>query len=251
MDIRLLARRGIGLYLHRYHRHEILLDGPLPDEQCLIISNHGFGGVVDLNVLCVVAALDRARTDRPVTALVHQIGWTMGAGPLLEALGCRPGGPDAFDDAVAAGHHVLVFPGGDIEASRPYAARNEIRFCGRTGYARMAIQHDLPIVPIVTAGAGESLLVLSDGQRLATALGLDRRLRVKAVPVSVSVPWGLNVGLVGLLPYAPLPTKLKTAVLSAMRAVEGESPAAFAARIESLMQQQLDALVAHRKPLLG
>jgi 1-acyl-sn-glycerol-3-phosphate acyltransferase len=250
MDKGVLARRGIAAYLRYYHRHEIVVDTPLPG-QCLIIGNRGLGGVVDLNVLCVVAALDRAGTDRPVTALVHQIGWTMGAGPLLEAIGCRPGSPEAFEHAVAAGHHVLVHPGGAIEASRSYRARNEIRFCGRTGYARMAIRHELPIVPIVTAGAGESLLVLSDGQRLATTLGLDRRLRVKALPVSVSLPWGLNVGLVGLLPYAPLPTKLKTAVLPAMRAAEGETPTAFAARIESRMQQQLDALVAHRKPLPG
>lgn len=138
MDKGVLARRGIAAYLRYYHRHEIVVDTPLPG-QCLIIGNRGLGGVADLNVLCVVAALDRAGTDRPVTALVHQIGWTMGAGPLLEAIGCRPGSPEAFEHAVAAGHHVLVHPGGAIEASRSYRARNEIRFCGRTGYARMAI----------------------------------------------------------------------------------------------------------------
>jgi hypothetical protein len=110
-------------------------------------------------VLCVVAALDRAGTDRPVTALVHQIGWTMGAGPLLEAIGCRPGRPRG----------VRARPDGD--------------------------RHELPIVPIVTADAGESLLVLSDGQRLAATLGLDRRLRVKALPVSVSLT-DMEVGLV-------------------------------------------------------
>jgi 1-acyl-sn-glycerol-3-phosphate acyltransferase len=59
----------------------------------------------------------------------------------------------------------------------------------------------VPIVPIVTAGAGESLMVLSDGQRLARALRLDKTLRLKALPVTVSLPWGLNVGGVGLLPY--------------------------------------------------
>ncbi|GFG65500.1 hypothetical protein MKUB_29900 [Mycobacterium kubicae] len=77
----------------------------------------------------------------------------------------------------------------------------------------MAIEAGVPIVPIITAGAGESLFVISSGERLARALRLDKLLRVKPAPLSVSLPWGLSIGAVGLLPYLPLPTKLRTRAL--------------------------------------
>jgi len=103
----------------------------------------------------------------------------------------------------------------------------------------------------VTAGAGESLLVLSDGERLARALRLDKLLRVKALPTSISLPWGLNVGAVGMLPYLPLPTKLHTRVLPATDVLPGEDAAAYAERIHTVMQDALTEMTRHRRPLLG
>lgn len=74
---------------------------------------------------------------------------------------------------------------------------------------------------------------------------------MKAVPVSVSIPWGLSVGVAGMLPYLPLPTKLATAVLPAMRPLPDETAEAFAARVEQAMQLRLDELVANRTPVIG
>lgn len=68
----------------------------------------------------------------------------------------------------------------------------KIVFAGRRGFAQLAVDAGVPIVPVVTAGAGESLLILTDGQRLAPALRLDSLLRVKALPVAISGPWGLT-----------------------------------------------------------
>lgn len=126
----------------------------------------------------------------------------------------------------------------------PHRDRNKIIFAGRSGFARLAIEAGVPIVPVVTAGAGDSLLVLSDGQKLAKTLKLDRLLRMNALPVSVSFPWGLNVGLVGLLPYVPLPAKIRTRVLPPMRPKPDETAVAFAHRVETAMQAALDTLTA-------
>ncbi len=115
----------------------------------------------------------------------------------------------------------------------------------------MAINHDKAVVPVVTAGAGEGAFVLTDGERLASAVGLDRALRYKVLPVSLSVPWGLSLGLSGLLPYLPLPSKLVTAILPPMRPAAGEDAAGFAQRVEDAMQSRMDDLVANRIPLLG
>jgi hypothetical protein len=67
----------------------------------------------------------------------------------------------------------------------------------------------------------------------------------------VSLPWGVSVGAVGMLPYLPLPTKLDTRVLAAIPAEPGEEADAYAARVQSAMQQALDDMTSLRKPLLG
>ena len=246
------ALRSVGeTHLRRYHRHEVTTRGRLPDEPVLFVANHGFGGIGDLNVAATFAALERVAPQRAVTTMTHQLAWTLGAGKLVEAAGARPAGRASAIEAFARGESVLVFPGGDIEASKSFADRNRIVFGGRRGFARLAADNAVPIVPIVTAGAGESLLVLSDGQRLARALRLDKTLRVKTLPVALSLPWGLGVGVTAVLPYGPLPTKLTTIVLDPMRPLDGEPAEQFGDRVEAAMTAAMTAMTADRVPLVG
>jgi 1-acyl-sn-glycerol-3-phosphate acyltransferase len=237
--------------VRRYNRLEVIVDAPIPEEPSLLVANHGFGGILDLNVLAIFAALDDLALDRPVTSLTHHLAWRAGIGRLVEAAGARPASRESAMTAFEAGHHVLVLPGGDLDAGKSWSRRNQIVFGGRRGFARLAMEAGVPIVPIVTAGAGESLLVLSDGQRLAKAVRVDRHLRTKALPVSLSIPWGLNVGLVGLAPYFPLPTKLVTRVLPAMRPQPDETSADYADRVEWAMQRALTAMTKTRKIIRG
>ena len=245
------VRRMAIDFVRRYNRLEIDLETTTLTEPVLFVANHGFGGIVDLNVLAVGAVLEELDVDRPVTFLTHQLAWTLGVGPLVEHLGARPASRDSAHEAFAQGHHVVVFPGGDLDAAKSCRDRNHIVFGGRHGFARLAMDEHVPIVPIVTAGAGESLLVLTDGERLARALRLDKLLRVKALPASISLPWGFNVGAVGMLPYLPLPTKLQTRVLALTTAEPGEDAEAFGERIHTAMQDALTELTSHRRPLLG
>lgn len=247
--ITLAIRNAAVNFVRTYHRLKIHIAAPLPDTPSLIVSNHGFGGALDLNVLALLAALDDIN-ERPVTFLTHQMAWTFQIGPLLETVGAQPANESSALSAFDAGHHVVVFPGGDIEAAKPFSQRNEVIFGGRTGFAQLALNADVPVVPIVTAGAGESLFVLNDGQRLARIFQADKILRCKALPVSISIPWLLNIGTVGLVPYVPLPTRLETSVLTSVRPFDGEDARAFAERIRQLMQATLDELTLDR-PLLG
>ena len=252
LDRALAAARGIAIdFVRRYHRLDVDLEVSSLSEPVLFVANHGFGGIFDLNVLAVGAALDDLELDRPVTVLTHQSAWTLGLGPLIEHAGARPASPESAREAFATGHHVVVFPGGDLDAFKSFADRNRIVFGGRAGFARLALSEGVPIVPIVTAGAGESLLALSGGDQLARALRLDKLLRLKRVPITLSVPWGVNVGAVGLLPYLPLPSKLQTRVLPLTRPLPGDDAEAFADRVHSIMQNALTAMTAHRRPLLG
>jgi 1-acyl-sn-glycerol-3-phosphate acyltransferase len=235
-----------------YHRLDITLPSvQIEDRPQLFVANHGFGGIFDLNVFATFAALDRMQLNRPVAALTHEIAWTLRVGTLIETLGARPASRAAALDAFARGEHVLVFPGGDLDGGKSFVHRNEIVFGRRRGFARLAIDAAVPIVPIVTAGAGESLLVLSDGRWLARALRLDKTLRMNTLPVSVSLPWGVNVGGVGLLPHLPLPSKLRTTVLAPLRPHRSESVDEYGHRVETAMQATLSDLTRGRRLILG
>jgi 1-acyl-sn-glycerol-3-phosphate acyltransferase len=246
------AYRRLGIeFVRRYHRLQVDVQPTTFDEPVLFVANHGFGGIFDLNLFAVAAAFDQLALDRPVIVLAHQMVWTLKLGALVEPLGARPAGSDSVREAFEAGCHVLVFPGGDVDAFKSWSHRNEIVFAGRSGFARLAIEMAVPIVPIVTAGAGESLLVVSKGERLARAMRLDKLLRLKALPVTVSLPWGVSIGGAGMLPYLPLPSKLHTRVLPAMLPEEAETGEQYAARVESAMQEALTEMTAGRWPLLG
>lgn len=244
-------RRNVIEFVRRYHRLEVEVEADTFDDPVLFVANHGFGGVVDLNVMAVSAALEDLELQRPVIFLTHQLAWTVGVGPIVEHLGARPASRESAHEAFADGQHVVVFPGGDLDAAKKFTDRNQIVFGGRSGFAQLAMDEGVPIVPIVTAGAGESLLVLSDGERLARALRLDKLLRVKALPTSLSLPWGLNTGAVGMLPYLPLPTKLQTRVLPAMVATPDEDAPAYAERVHTAMQDALTEMTAGRRPVIG
>ncbi|WP_127782082.1 1-acyl-sn-glycerol-3-phosphate acyltransferase [Rhodococcus sp. X156] len=247
----LLRRLGTEV-ARRYHRLELAVAGDLPDRPVLLVANHGFGALLDVTLLAVAAALHELRPERPVTVLAHPLAWTLGFGALAEAFGARPASMANALEAFAQDHHVLVLPGGDVEAAATWNNRNRIIFDGRPGFAALALRAEVPIVPVVTAGVGETLLVLADGQNLARAARLDTWLNLRALPLSVSLPWGLNLGLVGLvLPYLPLPSKLCTAVLPAVQARDGESAEDLAGRVQTLMQDRLTAMTEGRRPVLG
>jgi 1-acyl-sn-glycerol-3-phosphate acyltransferase len=249
--VRAARRAGIA-FLRRYHRLEITTTNRIPEGgPVLFVTNHGFGGAADLNVLAALAALEQCELTREVTILCHQIAWTLGLGKIVEAGGAQPATHHSATEAFKLGHHVLVAPGGDIEAAKSFADRNKIVFSGRRGFARIATEQGVPIVPIVTAGAGESLFVLWDGQQLARALHADTTLRMKVLPVSVSLPWGFSIGVAGLLPYLPIPTKLVTAVLDPMWPTDGETAEAFGDRVEVAMQAKLTATTDHRRLVCG
>ncbi len=244
-------RRGAIDVVRRYNRLEVDLEVESVTDPVLFVANHGFGGIFDLNVLAVGAALEDLHLDRPVTFLTHQLAWTLGVGPIIEHLGARPASPESAQRAFTDGHHVVVFPGGDLDAFKPWPERNRVIFGGRSGFARLAMDQRVPIVPIVTAGAGESVFVVTDGERIARALRLDKLLRVKAFPVTLSLPWGLNAGMVGLVPYLPLPSKLTTRVLPPSLPKKGEAAEDYAHRVQEAMQQALTEMTAHRRPLFG
>lgn len=241
--------RAIGWWTRLdYEGPERLIEPP-----ALIVANHGFGGIFDLNAFTVAALAERLRPrdDVEFTFLTHQLAWTLGVGPYLEAAGARVASRESAMEALSSGHYVVVMPGGDLDAGKSFPRRNEIVFGGRTGFAKVALDAGVPIVPIVMSGAGETLLVLWDGQPLAKLLRLPQLARTKTLPVSLSVPYGLSIGVAGMLPYFPLPAKMRAAVLDPIEPEESETPSSLARRVEEAMQVKLEQQTKNRVPFIG
>lgn len=255
-----LARRllqgyqNTGDIVWRWTRLDYHGPARLPDGPALLVANHGFGTVYDMNALVVAALLRRHAPagDVPVTILAHQAAWTLGLGQWLEPAGLVRASRDNARAALARGHLVVVLPGGDLDAAKDFRRRHTVVFGGRTGFAALAIEAGVPVVPLVITGAGDTALVLNDGQRLARWLQLPRLLRLKTLPISLSIPWGLSVGVAGMAaPYLPLPAKMQASVLEAMHPGDEETAQAFAARVQAAMNTRMAELTAGRLPILG
>jgi 1-acyl-sn-glycerol-3-phosphate acyltransferase len=131
-----------------------------------------------------------------------------GIGAYVRSMGVLPAAPDSIAAALAAGRDVALWPGGEVDSLRPWTDRDKAVLAGRTGFIRMAIQAQVPIVPIATVGGPDSMPVLAKGKGLARALQLDKVARLKMFPIALQVPWGLSPAM---LPEIPLPTKIRTA----------------------------------------
>ena len=174
-------------------------------------------------------------------------------GDVARKLGMVVAGPKTATNLLGAGANVLVYPGGDVDALRPWRDRNKIMFDGRQGFLKVAHACGVKIVPVVAVGGQETFFVLNDGRRTAKMFGFDKLLRVKSVPISLSMPWGL---LPGDLPHIPFPAKIRIQVLPAIDLRErfGDEPDWDKAYgyVASTMQVALSGLAAKTViPVLG
>jgi 1-acyl-sn-glycerol-3-phosphate acyltransferase len=149
---------------------------------------------------------------------------------------------------------VLVYPGGDREVHRPSWESGRVDFGGRKGWIRLALEQDVPIVPVVAIGGQETALFLSRGETLAKLLLLDKAFRLKVLPISIAAPWGLNIG--DFLGHIPLPAKITVETLPPihLRDEFGPDPDVDEVyeHVTRLMQETLSALAAERRlPVIG
>ncbi len=197
----------------------------VPDEPVLFVGNHSGGGATPDTAIFLLAYNTYFTVEgRPLYALAHDIlTRTPGFGPLIRKLGVVPADHSCAEKVFNSGGSALVYPGGDVEALRPWRDRNRIVFSGRKGFLQLAHRCNVKIVPVVATGGHDTFFVLNDGQRTAKALRLDKVTRVKTLPVTFSIPWGLSPVP---LPFVPLPAKIRVQVLEPidLRARFGHEP---------------------------
>lgn len=235
-DPRWMARASRVMSLQAaWHRLEVRGVERVPRGPALLVGNHNAGANPVDGLFLIEWYRQRGMTD-PVYVLAHEFFFKrLGLTSLLSRFGIIRADPAEAARVLRAGAKVLVFPGGDTDSLRPWSARHEVRFVGRQGYARLAMETDAPIVPVVTAGAHESFVVLRQGRRVARRLSIARWLRFNSFPVTLALPWGLCVGPMAYLPYAPLPAKVTVELGAPIDPADHADAASLSAAVESVM----------------
>jgi 1-acyl-sn-glycerol-3-phosphate acyltransferase len=182
-----------------------------PQGPFILVGNHQLLGIQDLPSL--VRGLEVERGVR-VRGLADRFHFAI---PLwrsiLTSCGAVLGTRENCAALLAAGEHVLVFPGGAGGVYKRRNQRYELPWGNRTGFARMAITAGCPIIPFGAVGADDRFGVLVDtDQRLAAPVrALMRRVAgrtdVGTLLVRGSGPLGLpRLGRLCFRFGTPIPT---------------------------------------------
>ena len=238
-----------------WYRGEVRGLGNIPESgPVLLVGNHSGGNMTPDTIIFTLAFSTYFGVERHFYQLAHNLVLSMPALGSLRKFGTVAASPQNSEKALESGAALLVYPGGDYEVHRPTWERNRVDFGNRKGFIRLALEQNVPLVPVVSIGGQETALFLSRGERLAQLLALDRVFRLKVLPISLAVPWGLNIG--DMLGHLPLPAKITIETLPAidLRAEFGPDPDVdeIYDHVQRLMQDTLDALAAERRfPVLG
>jgi 1-acyl-sn-glycerol-3-phosphate acyltransferase len=238
-----------------YFRGEVRGLGNIPEDgPVLLVGNHSGGNLTPDTGVFTLAFAAYFGVERSFHQLAHNLVMSWPGLSRIRRFGTVAASPSNARKALEAGAALLVYPGGDYEVHRPSWESGRVDFNRRKGFLRLALEQDVPIVPLVSVGGQETALFLTRGEGLARAFKLDRLLRLKVLPISIALPWGLNVG--DFLGHIPLPAKITMEALPPIHLREefGPDPDLDDAydHVIRIMQETLDALSAERQlPVLG
>jgi len=216
------AWRPFGEWLYRYY-FRVTTDGwqHLPTAgSMLIVGSHNGGMLAPDTLMFMVDWFRQFGSARPVYGLMHPNVWLLpGYAQLTVKLGAVQAHPKMASAALKRGAAVLVYPGGAEDLWRPHKERHRIHFAGRKGFIKLALREGVPIIPAISHGAHDTLIVLADYYPVLRQLhewgmpwlfGLDPIV----FPLYFGLPWGLALGP---WPNLPLPVPIHTRLCAPIR----------------------------------
>lgn len=192
--------------IQRYFRASVTGLEKMPKGKALIVGNHNSGITFLEPVILGREWVFRNDGDDDFFFLVHD---AMVSIPVLGNVLMKSGAVRASREAAgrifSADRKLVTFPGGNLEAFRPWKERHQIKFHGHKGFARTAIQHGAPIVPLLCLGGHDTFFVVWQGERLARLTGVKKYLLSPSFPIFLGLPWGIGIGPIF---HFPLPVKM-------------------------------------------
>jgi len=227
-------------------------------QQVLLVGSHNGGLFSPDMIMTMYDWFRRFGSERLVYGLMHPHVWKINPGfaQLAEKTGAIEAHPKMAIAALQANASVLVYPGGAQDVFRPHNQRYKINFAGRKSFIKLALKHEVPIIPLISIGAHDTLIVVGDFYDLAQQLHQQGMpwlfdLDPQVFPIYLGLPWGLGIGP---LPNIPLPIKIKTRVCppiifeqyGAKAAKDRHYVDACYDLVVTRMQQQLDDLASFK-----
>jgi len=136
----------------------------------LYVGNHTLFAVLDWPLIMAELYHEKGIFLRSLADRMHYhiSAWS----DFLGHLGIVEGSPKNCAALMEAGEHILVYPGGAREICKRKDEAYALTWKERTGFARMAIKHQYPIVPFASVGPDNTYSILADADDImASPLG--------------------------------------------------------------------------------
>jgi 1-acyl-sn-glycerol-3-phosphate acyltransferase len=222
----------------------------------LLVGAHNGGLAAPDTVMMTYEWLRHFGTQRPAYALMDARIWQVfpGVARMAAWVGAVQADSQMAVKVLKQDAALLIYPGGVRDVFRPHSQRNKVCFFGRKGFIKLALMEEAPIVPLISHGAHDTLLILADlypqlaqlhRQGMPWLFGIDPG----ACPIYLGLPWGLGIGP---LPNIPLPVPLHMRVCPSIMfdrygpeaAHDADYLEACYQQVQTTMQRELDDLFA-------
>jgi 1-acyl-sn-glycerol-3-phosphate acyltransferase len=222
--------------LQTYHRHQVVGLRNLPKSgPYMVVTNHSLA-TYDILLLFGAIYQNTRRITRP---LVDRAFWRVPyLGNIMNFFGSVQGSHDGGKQLLAEGNIVAVAPGGMQEALRTSDERYQVRWRKRRGFARLAMEAQVPVILAACPRADDLYAVYPNFltsfiyEKLRMPLPLARGIGLTIIPRPVK--------LVHYLSEAMRPPKM-----DADPEVNAKRLEAWHLKLTKRMQQLIGEAIAH------
>jgi 1-acyl-sn-glycerol-3-phosphate acyltransferase len=208
----------LGWPYHNYFHVQTSGWEQIPTEQnVLLVGSHNGGMAAPDMFMMMYDWYQRFGYERRAYGLMHPQMWKA-LPPALAKFAAQIGSiqahPKIAISALRSGASVLVYPGGAQDLFRPHSLRDRICLGDNHAFIKLVLREKVPIVPLISWGAHDTLIILGDIYELVRQLhewGMPWLLDIDPVvfPIYLGLPWGLGIGP---LPNIPFPIPIRTQV---------------------------------------
>lgn len=185
--------------------------------KALVVGSHNGGLAAPDMFMFMYDWFRRFGYERLSYGLMHPNVWKVFPEPAKLSVQCGAivAHPKMAFAALERDAMVTVYPGGAYDVFRPHSMRDKIYFAGNKAFIKVALIAEVPIIPIISHGAHDTIIVLGEfyeqARQLHQSLGVPWLCGVDPVvfPIYLGLPWGISLGP---LPNIPLPAQIHTRV---------------------------------------
>jgi len=147
-----------------WHGYEVIGLEKIPETgPALIVYYHG---ALPLDYYYLVAKMVLLK-HRVIHSVVDRILFRIpGLTPILNTFCCTPGTKESCAKDLSEGNLLGISPGGIYEASFSDHKRYKVEWKSRVGFAKIALEAKVPIIPVFTKNIRESVRTISCGRPL-------------------------------------------------------------------------------------